>query len=277
MTRAIGLHRVRVSPANHSILICGAPQQRARVIDALKGRANVHVVDDLSALRGRLSTTAITWDTLVFAVDVPVPARLAGLIQSIATDWPELAIVACCKPASPQSNDIRSLALAGVHQFIFAEVEDSGIALRGIVSSARTLCAAEWVLRHLAEAVPIRLHPLVEAVLRRPAEILTVEALAAALGVHRRTIFNRCEREHFIAPAELITWVRLALVAYLLARTSVTVESIALELNFPSDTALRNAIKRYTGFRALELRANGGLECVVRALQRRSTALMHAV
>jgi AraC-like DNA-binding protein len=242
----------------------------------MKGRSRIHVVDGPAELKTCLSTSAIIWDVLVLAIEPTSSARLVGLVRTVASDWPELAIVACCKPGTQYSNEIRALAIAGVHQFVFLGIDDTGIAVRAVVSSARRLCAGEWVLRHLAEVVPVGLHPIVEVVLRRPAEILTVEALAAALGVHRRTLFNRCERGHFVAPAELITWVRLSLVAYLLAKTGMTVEAIALDLSFASDTALRNTIKRYTGLRASDIRGNGGLACVVRSLCDRIAAV-HAV
>jgi hypothetical protein len=42
-----------------------------------------------------------------------------------------------------------------------------------------------------------------------------------------------------------------------------------MELSYPSDTSLRNAMKRYTGQRASEIRERGGVETVVRALRRR--------
>ena len=39
----------------------------------------------------------------------------------------------------------------------------------------------------------------------------------------------------------------------------------ALQLDFPSDTALRNMIKRYTGLRASEIRARGGMRAILDA------------
>ena len=111
--------------------------------------------------------------------------------------------------------------------------------------------------------IPVSLHPMVETTLAAPDVVTNVPTLAAALRVHRKTLFNRCEREDFIAPAELVAWARLALVAYLLETTGYSIETIAIELSYPSDTSLRNAIKRYTGQRASEIREGGGVETVV--------------
>jgi transcriptional regulator GlxA family with amidase domain len=67
-------------------------------------------------------------------------------------------------------------------------------------------------------------------------------------------------------PQELLAWCRLSVVAELLSTTPRTIESIALQLDFPSDTALRNMMKRYTGLRATDVRTRGGIRCVMDAL-----------
>ena len=110
---------------------------------------------------------------------------------------------------------------------------------------------------------------MVHAVLSRPHEVTTVTRLAAALAVHRKTLVNHCARAGFLPPAALIGWCRLAVVGYLLERTGATVESIALSLEYPSHTALRNLVKRYTRLRATDIRQHGGLSIVVEAFARR--------
>ena len=117
--------------------------------------------------------------------------------------------------------------------------------------------------------VPAPIHPLVEAALSRPSIISDVRSLADALGVHRKTVFNRCAHAAFLNPMELLTWTRLALAAYLLEATGVTVEKISIEIGYPSPTALRNTMKRYTGLRPMEIRASGGLQVVVDRLRAR--------
>jgi AraC-like DNA-binding protein len=105
--------------------------------------------------------------------------------------------------------------------------------------------------------------PLLEHCLtfgRRP---ITVEGAATALGVHRKTLVNLCARTKLPPPAMLVGWCRLFLVAALLERRSYTVERIAHELEYASSTALRNAIRRYVGVTATEVRDRGGLAFVL--------------
>src|SRR4051812_34674622 len=62
-------------------------------------------------------------------------------------------------------------------------------------------------------------------------------------------------------PTSASDWCRLLFVAALLELTSRTLESIAIELEYGSATALRNQMKRYTGLTATTVRGKG-LEAV---------------
>ena len=47
-----------------------------------------------------------------------------------------------------------------------------------------------------------------------------------------------------------------------------TLEQVALRLDFPSGTALRNMLIRYTGLGPRELRENGGVRCALHLFKR---------
>ena len=98
---------------------------------------------------------------------------------------------------------------------------------------------------------------------------MTVAAVAQALGVHRKTLVNQCSRAKLPPPATVLGWCRLFLAAALLERKSYAIERIALELDYPSSTALRNTFRRYVGATATEVRAQGGLEFVLDCFARR--------
>jgi AraC-like DNA-binding protein len=87
-------------------------------------------------------------------------------------------------------------------------------------------------------------------------------AVANALGVHRKTLVNYCCAVHFPTPSALVSWCQLFLVGYYLGHGNATVAAIAQQLDFPSATALRNLLKRYTGDRPQDVRAAGGLVVV---------------
>lgn len=255
-----------------NVVACGLDQlQRARVLDAFRARVDIRFVDSVSEITAVLRSTVEVIDVVVLpAVDRQDSAgAVERVVREIVTERPRIAIVAYCPPGARFSSDIRALTAAGVHQFVFAGIDDQGTTFRTILSNARRGCAADCVMTQLRPIVPPRLHRLLESILAHPDRVTSIPTLAAELGVHRKTLFNWCERAAFLPPAELLAWARLALVAYHLESTGCTVETIALELSYPSDTALRNTIKRYTGLRASEIRSSGGVGCVLAALLRR--------
>jgi AraC-like DNA-binding protein len=235
----------------------------------MRGRARLGYLDTFDELSRWLRSAIEQVDIVVVPPRDAQGQDAARVVCEIVSARPRLAIVAYCQAGSQFSTDIRALATAGVHQFVFAGIDDSGVAFRAVLEAASRQCAAEWVMAQLAPVVPSALHPMMEVALSRPDQIVNLSSMADALGVHRKTLFNRCERAGFLAPAEVLLWVRLALVAYLLESTGCSVKTIALDLSFPSHTALRNAIKRYLGIRATELRSCGGVQHVVDALRQR--------
>ena len=277
MSGAAGLLRVPCAgEILGNVVACGLDQQqRARVLDAFRARVDVRFIDSLNEISPILRSTLEDVDVIVLpAVDRTGSAgAIERVVRQVVIERPRVAIVAYCPPGAKYSSEIRALTAAGVHEFVFAGIDDHGTTFRTILSKARRGCAADWVMQQLRPIVPARLHRLLEAILSHPDRVTSIPTLAAELGVHRKTLFNWCERAAFLPPAELVAWARLALVAYHLESTGCTIETIALELSYPSDTTLRNTIKRYTGLRASDVRSRGGVGCVIDALGRRlSTA-----
>src|SRR4249919_3676440 len=153
MRGELGLQRVTASPAPATtVMVCGvSPVQRARLADALRGRAVLREADRFLHLTHALRSTVI-----------------------------------------------RALAIAGVHQFVFAGIDDSGVAFRAVLDAARRQCAAEFIMQRIARLLPPAVQPMVEAVLARPDVVTSVNALANSMSVHRKTLFNRCHQASFL-------------------------------------------------------------------------------
>lgn len=275
MTRGEGLHGVQRRAGLLGTVLAypaGTPQ-RVRIVDALRRRADLEFVPSMAALLDRLRQSVRHVDAVILPARDTDGNPIERYIREIAAERPNTAIIVYCRAGSQYSSDIRALTSAGTHQFVFAGIDDTGSAFADVLQSARRYCAADSVMRQLAPLVPAALHPIVESALANPAEITTIEQLANDRGVHRKTLFNWCERARFLTPSELLTWCRLALVGHYLDTTGCTLETIALEMSFPSDTALRNTIKRYTKMRATDLRLNGGVACIVESMRRRTGSL----
>lgn len=270
MRREGALQPVPASADASTVVACAVtPTQRGRLIDALRGRVTLRFVATFAELSETLKQSTDPVDAVVLPARDADGQDASRIVREVAVGRPRTAIVVWCDARSEHSLEIRALAVAGAHQFLFLGMEDYGVSLRAVLDVAKRQCGAEWVMERLSRIVPSLLHPMLEATLARPDAIRSLPDLASAIGVHRKTLFNHCRRVGFLAPAELIAWGRLAMVAYLLETTSCTVERIAIELGYASDTSLRNTMKRYTGQRAGEIRAAGGVERVIQALEER--------
>ncbi len=256
-----------------SVIACiNSAQHRARLIDALRNHATVTFTPSLDDLSLLLRASVDTVDVVILpAVDGDHKSS-ERLVRQIALERPRTALVVWCPPEVQHVADLRAFAAAGVHQFLFGGMHEGGSMLRDVIAAARRGCAAEQVMSSLRSLVPPSLHPMVEVILTHPGEVTSIRAIADALGVDRKTVFNWCEKAKFLPPGELLVWCRLALVAYHLENTGCTIETIALELSYPSDSTLRNTMKRHTGMRASQVRTGGGIAPVMAAFQRRLSA-----
>jgi AraC-like DNA-binding protein len=233
-------------------------------------RADCRFLDSFDEL-AELLPTLTRCDALVLS---PRDARgrdALSTVEAIARDWAGTAIVIFV-PAQATGFSPRAFLLAGAHDFVFEGVHDTAATLAQKVEDARRERAAETVFLRMQSLVPPALHTMAQMILARVDVLTTVAAVAEGLGVHRKTLVNRCTRAAFLDPGEIIVWCRLAMVGHLLERTGSTVERIGLNLGFPSHTALRNLIKRHIGVRALDIRRHGGLNVVLAAFARRIRA-----
>jgi len=269
--RAVGRDGAPAPPIRRVLACALDAQQRARLAAALSTRAQTEAVATFDGLRALLKAPPRVAAVVVGARE-PGGESARRIVRELAQAWPTTPIVVYCHTNWRQDTDIRELAASGAHQFVFAGVNDGVLALRAALATARRQSAAERVMHHFAPIVPAPLHHVVEVALTRADAVTEVSALAAALGVHRKTLFNMCRRAKFLGPAELLVWVRLALAAYLLETTRRSIERLANELAYPSPNALRNAFRRRVGRPPSEVRSTDGLQAVLDAFARRVSA-----
>ena len=253
------------------VVACALPRhQQAYVADGLRHRGTFRFLATGDDLLRELERDAC--DVVIVGPRDAGGDSTALLVERIARDWPDVAVVMFFPPRSVPDFSPRSFLLAGAHQLVYEGVNDTALTIAQAVENARRECSAEVVFTAIQPLIPPPLQPGAHAVVSSPHRLTSVTTLAAEQGVHRKTLVNRCARVGFLSPAELISWCRLCVVGHLLERTGATVETIALNLEYPSHTALRNRMKRYTGMRATEVRQAGGLAAVVEAFARRLEA-----
>jgi AraC-like DNA-binding protein len=229
----------------------------ARLREALPSTTIVRVARTNAQLNEMLHTAGDRLRMLIVSPRDEADAPTAPLIRDFRQRRPRVAIVGYCRASHEQSQDIIALAAAGIHEIVFLDVTDWGNVLRQTFERAAQSCGATLAFDRLAPVVPELLHPLVEYCLYFPHLSTSVPRVASALGVHRKTLVNYTQRFALPSPSVLITWCRLIIAAHLLETRGGAVERVAMALEYPSATALRNTLRRHSGHRPADLRSHG--------------------
>lgn len=239
---------------------------RARIRGAFAGRAELRFCD----LRGELvplaaashagAVIAEPRDRVGDDVSTAVTALLRGM--------PSVPVIAYIPDDRVSSADILAMARAGVHELVRAGFDDLGFVLGDSLASATAACASGAVRDELEQLVAPEAWPFVSYCLTRSNASLSVRGAANALGLDRRTLVRRLERAGLPPPRRIAGWCRVIVAVRLLDEPIYTLEQAALRLDFPSGTALRNMLIRYTGLGPREIRENGGVRCVLHLFKR---------
>ncbi|HKN67830.1 MAG TPA: helix-turn-helix domain-containing protein [Gemmatimonadaceae bacterium] len=269
---AIASHCGEARGAKESLTVIGLIANRgdqARLAGALRGFARFRAVASLDECRALLHEELATVAALILEAQDLAGVPTMPFVAQLNDSLPAVPILGYCDVGPRRSGDAVALIRAGVHDIVLRGVDDGALALRDAVVGASHSTAAHRVIVALRPLVDPSILPLLEHCLTFGRHAITVTDAALALGVHRKTLVNLCARAKLPPPAMLVGWCRLFLVAALLERKSYTVERIAHELDYASSTALRNAIRRYVGVTATEVRERGGLRFVLDHFARR--------
>lgn len=250
-------------------LVCDRAS-RARLKGAVRGHADVAFCETVPELvsavaDGAASAVVTEWrDAMGATVDQAV--------RTLHADYPTVPILVYA-PLTPQgARDMLDAAHAGATEVVIANFDDVGFTLSQRLAAAQATALGRQVLARVAELVPGSVAALIDYFLRHGRSAPSVAAAAHALGLHRKTLALHCARAHCPGPSALACWTRLILAAQRLEDPGRTTERAALEFGFPSASAFRNMLKRYTGLSPSEVRERGGSVCIIDLFTARLTA-----
>lgn len=247
------------------------PVSRARLSDALRGEASVRDCNRLTEIlalveAGLANIVVLDHRDYDGAPSLPTVRRLRE-------EYPSVPVVMYLSMSAVASGAVMEYARAGVNQLVFHGLDDLRSALRSAVDAAIDQVSAAALVADFESVVPPSVMPFLRYCLEHARRDITVEEVANAMGVHRKTLVDRLKAARLPSPRAVIGWCRLLMAARMLDDPGRTVEQVALKLDFPSGAALRNMFKRYTGLRTTEVRENGGVRCLVHALKRELAAV----
>ncbi len=239
---------------------------RARLNEALRGHASVRWCARQSEL------LALVENNLAGVAVVDMRERdgqsTLPVVRQVRERFPSVPVVLYFAITPDTSRDVLAFARAGINDLVLRDVDDLRYPLRSALAAAADHCSARSIVADLESLLPANVLPMVQFCLENGRRAISVEQVAEALNVHRKTLVDRLKGAHLPTPSALISWCRLLIAARLLEDPGRSVEQVALILDFPSGTSMRNMMKRYTGLRPNEIRENGGVRCVLHALKR---------
>ena len=247
------------------------PISKARLTDALRNEATVRYSQRLSEVLAMVEAglaTLVVLDHRDFDGAPTLPT-----VRRLRDEYPSVPIVMYLPMSAVISGAVMEYAKAGVSQLVFQGVDDLKGSLRSTVDAALDQVSASALGATLEPLVPANVVPFLRYCLEHARRDLSVEEVAAAMGVHRKTLVDRMKAARLPSPRAMIGWCRLLIAARMLDDPGRTVEQVALRLDFPSGAALRNMFKRYTGLKSTEVRENGGVRCIVHSFRRELEAV----
>jgi AraC-like DNA-binding protein len=239
--------------------------ERARLQDAVRGRAILEQVDSVAALE-QLVARSVPRVSAVIAEPFDIHRTpVAPTLARLRAEYPGVALIGLCQPAHKFSTEIVALVHAGVHELVFRGVDDTSEAFRQTLARATQTSAAREVLNALRRHLTTDAMAIVETCVQYAWPDFSSRALAQVLGVNVKTLVKQCRANDLPSPGALLNWVRLMVVSYLLEAEGRALEHVAAAFGLDSASPLRNLMKRYTGLRSLEVRTGGGLKVVIDA------------
>src|SRR5258708_27307765 len=239
---------------------------KARIEDGARGVGIPGWVDTFAEVFARVSERPTDVQCVVVGWVDSRGVPPIHLITELRRVFPAIPILGYCLSSAEHLDDLRRMAVAGVHQLLLDATADSRSVVRTAIEASRRQCAASQIFAQIQDVVPVKLHPLVQATLENPLRTTSVSDLARELGVDRKTLHNWCQAEQFLGPRDLLRWTRLLLAAARLNWSGRSLTSVAIELYYPTDNSLRIAIRRQFQVQPSAMK-RGGVDRAVNALR----------
>jgi AraC-like DNA-binding protein len=249
---------------SQSVLVVGSSALALRARSAFRGRASIDHAPTSRAAREILRRQSL-YAMLVEPVDQSALV-LDVFVSESRRHFPRTPIIVCVSSRRSMSSEALALVRSGANDLIGIDELELPHTARRVIEAARLGCLGDVIWPSIEPLVDPILAPCMRLALRLAFRPLDVERIARDLGVTRKTLWQRCQNKHALSPRELLGWCRVLAVAFALEDLGRSVDSIAVELEFPSPSAMRNLLQRYVGLTATELRSHGASAFVVAKL-----------
>jgi len=211
---------------------------------------------------------AATWEAAMAAIrSRPVELAVVDpLLMGAASDkeierlrllFPSLPLIIYTALTPQTAAVLLALGQRGIRHAVFARYDDHPAHLRQVLAKEEARSASQQLLDQLAWALaplPSELRWVLEEVLRSPAEVQTVQQVAARARVDRRTFERWFTRVGLPSPRHFLAAARVLYAHRLLQDPGFTVEDVAERLGYAQVKTLQLHARTYLGLTAGEMR-----------------------
>ena len=211
---------------------------------------------------------AATWEAAMAAIrSRPVELAVVDpLLMGAASDkeierlrllFPSLPLIIYTALTPQTAAVLLVLGQCGIRHAVFARYDDHPAHLRQVLAKEEARSASQQLLDQLAWALaplPSELRWVLEEVLRSPADVQTVQQVAARARVDRRTFERWFTRVGLPSPRHFLAAARVLYAHRLLQDPGFTVEDVAERLGYAQVKTLQLHARTYLGLTAGEMR-----------------------
>ena len=257
-------------PASIDLLVAGVRSAKGtrHVRDAcLRVHCHVLYCETTSELLRTVSANA-PYAIAVIEFDSDCRDRTLALLQTLKARFPHSATIVLATTHLTRLEDAFRIAQLGASFFVDVSDPDHVGSLMQAVTAAQIRTGVSAILAHIHHDLPAPVSRFIRYALARGRCHTTVDEIAVAAGLERRTLLRQLRKLNFPSPAVLLNWGIILRIAHLLENRDRGIESLASGLGFTSGSAIHNLIKRRLGLTVMDLRRAGPLNYAASAFEK---------
>src|SRR5437870_5508250 len=178
-------------------------------------------------------------------------------IERLRVLFPSLPLILYTALTPATAAVLLALGHSGINAVVFTRIDDHPARLREVLAHEEARSASRQLLDQLAAVLaplPSELRWVVEEVLRAPAELQTVQQVAARARVDRRTFERWFARLQLPSPRHFLAAARVLYAHRLLQDPGFTIDDVAQRLGYAQTKTLQLHARSYLGLTAGEMR-----------------------
>ena len=181
----------------------------------------------------------------------------ASEIERLRVNFPSLPFILYTTLTPETAAVLLALGRRGIRHVVFVRYDDSRVHLRRVLTEEAARSTSRQLLDQLAWALaplPSELRSVLEGVLQSPAEIVTIQQVAARARVDRRTFERWFTRLGLPSPRHFLAAARVLYAHRLLRDPGFTIEDVAERLGYAQTKTLQLHARTYLGLTVGEMR-----------------------